>query len=117
MKLIKAVCNNKKKYLYLQLEVADTFFKRFKGLMGRSRLPLGQGMLLQPCNSIHMMFMRQSLDLVYIDKGNMIIKKVPNIRPWIGVSMCKKADAVIEMPVGSIEYYGYEVGNILTFIK
>jgi len=57
-----------------QLEIADTFLKRFLGLMGRKKIPAGQGLLILPCNSIHMMFMRFSIDAVYVDK-NFVMKK------------------------------------------
>ena len=29
-----------------QLEIADTFFKRFMGLMGRKKIPRGRGLLI-----------------------------------------------------------------------
>ncbi|MBR3458884.1 MAG: DUF192 domain-containing protein, partial [Selenomonadaceae bacterium] len=37
----------------LQVELADSFLSRFLGLMGRSALPAGQGLLLVPCSSVH----------------------------------------------------------------
>ena len=41
-----------------RVEVADTFFKRFKGLMGRKSIDDKAGMLFYGCSSIHSFFMR-----------------------------------------------------------
>ncbi|MBQ2136582.1 MAG: DUF192 domain-containing protein, partial [Selenomonas sp.] len=38
----------------IQLEYADTFWRRFCGLMFRKQLSKGQGLLLAPCNGVHM---------------------------------------------------------------
>lgn len=102
----------------LQIEVADSFLLRLRGLMLRSResLPLGKGMLIAPCSSIHMMFMRFPLDLVYIDKSYRILKTVSYVRPWLGFSACWQKDtwAVIELPKGSIAYYALKEGQVFT---
>ncbi|MBZ0252169.1 MAG: DUF192 domain-containing protein, partial [Candidatus Methylomirabilis sp.] len=37
---------------------AATFLSRFLGLMGRAGLPEGEALVIAPCNSIHMFFMR-----------------------------------------------------------
>lgn len=36
-----------------RLEVMDTFWKRFMGLMGRSDIPIGDAALFRKCSSIH----------------------------------------------------------------
>jgi len=36
-----------------------------KGLLGRRELPDGEGILLRPCASIHMFFMRFAIDAVF----------------------------------------------------
>ena len=58
----------------LKIKIANNFFKRFLGLMGKKKLPGGEGLLIAPCKSIHMCFMRFSIDAIFIDK-NFVIKK------------------------------------------
>ena len=96
----------KKKNPLLQIEVADSFFRRFLGLMGRKKLAQGTGLLIAPCNSIHMCFMRFQIDVVYLDKNYRVVKTAENIHPWIGFSCCLKAWAVIELPAGEIKRLG-----------
>ena len=95
----------------IELIIADSFLTRFAGLMFRQKLPVATGLLLAPCNSVHMCFMRFSIDVVYLDKDYKIIKVVKHLRPWIGISMCSKAWAALEMAAGEAERCGCEEGK------
>lgn len=101
--------------LELRVQVADNFLQRLRGLMLRSpaSLPLGTGLLIAPCNSIHMMFMRFAIDVVYLAEDYTVVKTVKNVRPWLGISACFKKGtwAVLELPIGSIAHYGLAVGK------
>lgn len=105
----------------LELLVADSFWRRFLGLMGRSAdyLPLGTGLLLAPCNSIHMLFMRFPIDVIYVDKSYRILKLVHGLSPWLGLSWCLKKGTwgVIECPVGTINKYNLAVGQQLQAVE
>ena len=59
---------------FLKVKIADTFFTRLAGLMFQKKLPQGTGLLLVPCNSVHMCFMRFSIDVIYLDKDYKIIE-------------------------------------------
>ena len=100
---------------FFQLEIADTFLKRFLGLMGRKKIPAGQGLLILPCNSIHMLFMRFSIDAVYIDKNYIVKKIVKNLTPFIGMSICAGAHAVIELAAGEAERLNFQIGSKINF--
>lgn len=97
----------------IEVLIADSFSTRFAGLMFRQKLPPATGLLLAPCNSVHMGFMRFAIDVVYLDKEYNIIKVVKNLKPWIGLSMCTKAWAVLEMTAGEAERCGCEAGKKL----
>ncbi len=89
--------------LCLRAEVADSFFKRFLGLMGRPDLPKGTGMVIYPCSSIHMMFMRFPIDAVFFDKKNQIVKIAHRLKPWTGFSIAYGAYGVLELPAGTLD--------------
>ena len=97
----------------ISLEIADTFLKRFCGLMLRKGLAENHGLYLAPCASIHMMFMRFAIDAVYVDKDFTIKKVVSHLRPWIGCSWCPGAPGVIELPSGTADAFGLAVGQQL----
>ena len=111
---IKSAANTQKKYPLLRLEVADNFVSRFCGLMLRKDIGEADGLLLSPCNSIHMCFMRFALDIVYLDNEGRVIRIVPHLRPWLGLSLCLKASAVIELPAGRAAKLGLTAGNRLS---
>ena len=52
--------------LSLEITQADTFLGRFLGLMGKKALPPFHGLLLIPCSSVHMCFMRFPIDVVLV---------------------------------------------------
>ena len=95
----------------LDIEIADSFFSRLRGLMGRSHLDKGKGLLLAPCNSIHMLFMRFAIDVVYLDKEFCIKKIARNVSPWIGMSFCFGAWGALELPSGEAERLNLRVGQ------
>lgn len=46
------------------LEVMNTFWKRFMGLMGRDDVPIGNSTLFRNYSSIHIFFMKIILDVI-----------------------------------------------------
>lgn len=96
---------------FLEILIADSFLTRLEGLMFRKKIPQTTGLLLIPCNSVHMCFMRFAIDVIYIDKDYKILKVVKNLKPWIGLSICSKAWATLELNAGAADYYGFEAGK------
>ena len=95
----------------LDVELADNFFGRLRGLMFRRQLPEGCGLLLAPCNSVHMLFMRFAIDVIYLDENFRIKKIVRNLRPWIGMSACFGAWGALELPKGDSDRLKLEIGQ------
>lgn len=95
----------------INCEIADTFFKRFLGLSFRKNLQPRHALWLMPCNSVHMCFMRFSIDVIYLDADNRIKKIVTNLKPWIGLSICIGAKSVLEMSAGEAEKLNLKVGQ------
>jgi uncharacterized protein len=95
----------------LRAEVADTFWSRLRGLMGRKNIPADYGLLLLPCNSVHMCFMRFAIDVIYLDKEWKILKIVRGLPPWCGLSFCYGAAAVLEVAAGAARCHGYRKGE------
>lgn len=80
--------------------IADTFFRRFRGLMLRKSLNPGEGLLLQNCSSIHCCFMRFSIDVVYLSE-EMDVVKIETVKPWRIGSFVPGAAHVLEMEEGA----------------
>src|SRR5205807_9982181 len=80
-------------------ELADGPLSRMRGLLGRSGLPNGEGMLLSPAPSIHTAFMRFPIDAVFLDRELQVLGIVEQLRPW-RVASKRKARAVLELAAG-----------------
>ena len=82
------------------VECAEFFWERMRGLLGRSSLGEGRAMYLAPCGSIHTFFMRFSIDLVFLSKQMTVKRIVRGVRPNRIVSGGCKAWSVLEMESG-----------------
>jgi uncharacterized membrane protein (UPF0127 family) len=85
----------------VRCRVSDSFWSRFMGLMGKPGLPSGEGLLIRPCNSIHMFFMRFSIDALFLDRDYSIVKLVRNLTPGAIVGTVPGACQVLEIASGS----------------
>jgi len=81
--------------------------------MCRKVLLPGSGLIIVPCNSIHMFFMRFPLDIIFIDKSDTVVFLIENIKPWRFSRIVRKAHSVIELPAGIIHESRTEIGDIL----
>jgi uncharacterized protein len=88
-------------------EVADTFLSRGKGLLGRRALDPGEGVLIKPCSSIHMFFMRFPIDAVFLDRDMRVLKVVSDLKPW-RMAAKRGAKAVLEFGAGEAARVGLE---------
>jgi uncharacterized membrane protein (UPF0127 family)/CheY-like chemotaxis protein len=90
--------------------VADRALRRMRGLLGRSSLTPGEGMVLRPGWSIHTAFMRFPIDAVFLDADQVVIKIAHEVGPWRTVS-CRGAREVVELAAGECRRRGLEVGD------
>ncbi|MDD2689300.1 MAG: DUF192 domain-containing protein [Candidatus Omnitrophica bacterium] len=95
---------NKSKAVSLASEVivADKTFSRLRGLLGRDSLNRGEALIIKPCNSIHTFFMRFPIDVLFIGKGNKVIKAISGIKPFRLSGIYINACFAIELPSGVI---------------
>lgn len=99
----------------LTVHLATTFWQRFRGLMLRRPLPPATALLIAPCNSIHMCFMRFAIDAIYLDKQGKILKITRYLRPWLSLSACWHAHSVLEMTAGQADVLGLKVGQVFDY--
>ena len=88
------ICKNAK--------TAITVKTRLLGLMFTADLPVNEGLLLKPCNSIHTFFMKYNLDVIFLDSKFRVVKVIYNMKPWRISWMYFKANQVLEMKAGNL---------------
>ncbi|MEG6612971.1 DUF192 domain-containing protein [Pseudoclostridium thermosuccinogenes] len=113
MKIINAT---KQQVICTEISIADTFMRRFLGLMGKKEIPPGKGLIITPCNSIHTFFMRMPLDIIFIDKSNIALHVIENLQPWRISPVILNARSVIEVPSGTVKKTGTTQGDRLEIV-
>lgn len=94
--------------------VADTMFRRLRGLLGQRSLEPGEGIVLRPGWSIHTAFLVFSIDVAFVDADQVVLKVVRNLKPF-RASVCRGARDVVELAAGEAERRGLRPGDRLTW--
>jgi uncharacterized protein len=92
--------------------VADTPLTRLRGLLGRSGLRSGEGLLIRPTSAIHTCFMRFPVDAVFLDRDFVVLRAVNDLRAW-RIAACRGSRAVLELGAGEISRRGIRPGDRL----
>ena len=110
----------------VHVELANTEAERAYGLMGRTSLPEGRGMLFihdRPDQYAYWMYhCKIGLDIVWMDANHRIVELSPDTPPCRGkATTCPSYGGhtaslyVLELPVGSIKAHSLTVGQIVNF--
>jgi uncharacterized membrane protein (UPF0127 family) len=91
-------------------DIASSPWARMRGLLGRSSLDPDEGMLFPHTGSIHMFFMRFSIDAVFCDRDLRVVKVVRGLPPW-RTAAARGAKVVIELADGAAS--GIDAGDNL----
>jgi uncharacterized protein len=94
--------------------VADTAFRRLRGLLGRRELTPGDGIVLRPGWSIHTAFMLFPIDVAFVDADQVVVKLVENLKPF-RASVCRGARDVVELAAGEARRRGLKAGDRLAW--
>jgi uncharacterized membrane protein (UPF0127 family) len=103
-----------------RVEAGESFWARFRGLMGRRSLAPHDGLWLPHASSIHMLFMRFPIDCAFLSKpepggARRVVAVRRGLPAWRGVVWwARGADGVVELPVGALAGSGTEVGDLVT---
>jgi len=99
----------------LRVALANGFLTRLRGLMLAPPLAPDAGLLLTRCASVHCAFMRQAIDVVYLDAAGAVVKCVPRVKPWRASAADPRSGArhTLELAAGAIERLGIQPGDRL----
>ncbi len=104
---------SKNTILAREVIVADRFFVRLKGLLGRDSLDEQEALIIKPANSIHTFFMHFAIDVVFVDKKNKIAGLRENLKPFRLTPIFPKSALVIELPAYTIQKTQTQIGDIV----
>ncbi|MGH7572519.1 MAG: DUF192 domain-containing protein [Gemmatimonadota bacterium] len=113
MKTLQVVNQTRECELGEQVWLADSWWPRLRGLIGR-RLEAGQGLVLAPCKAVHMHGMKQALDVAFVDGSGAVVAVYPDLAPGRRTRFHKPARKAIELPPGTLAQTGTQVGDVLS---
>lgn len=92
--------------------VARSLWLRTRGLLGRPRLPVRMGLLIERCSSVHTVGMMYPIDVVFLTLDFRVLRVVPSMRPT-RATWCPHACYTLEMGGGEAEAAGVRAGELL----
>ena len=96
--------------------LADKPHTRLRGIMGWKSMRRGEGMLIRPTFSIHTMFVRFPIDVVFLDRDMTVVSIAHDLKPW-RFAAARKAKSVLELAGGECRRIGLERGDRLGWAR
>ena len=98
-----------------RIELADSWWGRFRGFLGREQPRKGEGILLVPCSAVHTYGMRFDIDLVFLCPAGEVLAVREQVEPGKTSGRVPGARYVLELPAGTIRATGTSVGDTFSW--
>lgn len=95
-------------------KLATTYGERRRGLVGRTSLEEGEGLVIRPCKGVHSFGMKFPIDVAYVSKDGEILHTISPLHPNRIGPLILRAAWVLELPQGALCRTGTCPGDILT---
>jgi uncharacterized membrane protein (UPF0127 family) len=114
----KYICvynKTRERFVAAQAKVADGYFSRLVGLLGTTRrwARPGNGLWIVPSHGVHTIGMLYALDLVFLNRDQVVVHVEEYVRPFRISKVTFKAESVLELPDQTIFRTETRVGDQL----
>lgn len=113
---MKALNTRNRKILADDVELAVRVTERMKGLLGRTQFIKGKSLWIKPCKSIHTIGMRFPIDIIFLDRNNIIINIKHHFLPNRMSTLFLNSASVLELPSGTLMTTDTRVGDQIEFV-
>ena len=94
---------------------AVRLWDRTRGMIGRDFGEAFDAMVFSACNAIHTFFMKIPLDVIFLNRDNVVVAVRRGLRPWYPCILAWRSCTVVELPAGAIDSSATEIGDRLIF--
>ena len=115
MRLVQVINTDRGIELGCRIGLADGWLSRLRGLLGRPEPQPGEGLLLVPCRSVHMIGMRYPIDVAFLGPDRRVLSVHPRLRPGAHTAGSSGARYALELPTGTLAATGTVPGNRLNW--
>lgn len=91
--------------------VADTIKERVTGLLNRTSLDDGEGLIIPGCKRVHSVGMKFPIEVIFLSDDGQVLRC--GVLPPGGFAGAAQSDVVIELPLGTIAKSGTLPGDYL----
>jgi uncharacterized membrane protein (UPF0127 family) len=98
--------------VFEKCKIADAFFSRLKGLIGKKNIDSDSAVVFYKTSSIHTCFMSFVIDVIFLDAAMRVVKIYHNLKPW-RAAFCLPSHSAIECLGGMALKKGIKVGDQL----
>jgi uncharacterized membrane protein (UPF0127 family) len=98
-----------------RVAVADTWWLRLWGLLGRAALRPGEGLMLTPCRAVHMYGVRYPIDVAFVDRRGIVLSTYSTLAPGARTRWHGAAISALELPAGTLELSGTLEGDAIVW--
>ncbi len=109
--------NSGAELLIENFEIAESLWRRGKGLLGRAQLAADHALWIKYNNNIHTFFMKFPIDCIFISRKMEIVKIKKSVPAFRLVGPYWKAQSVIEAPAGFAESKNLQEGDQLYVVS
>jgi uncharacterized protein len=100
-----------------RVTLANTFWTRLRGLIGRRRLAPTEALWLRPCNGVHTFWMLFAIDVIFLDRELRVVKLIENLRPFRATLPHGQTRSVLELPAHTIAQTALKIGDRLRPVR
>ena len=100
-------------FIATEVELANTYWTRLIGLLGRTRrwARAGRGLWIVPSCGVHTIGMLFPIDLIFLNPHKEVVHVEEHVRPFRISKVCLKASSVLELPTHTVFRTGTRVGD------
>ena len=95
--------------------LADRFWLRARGLLGRPPLTEGDGLILSPCKAIHTWGMSYPIDVAFLDRQGQVVASYEGVGPNRRTAWHAAAHCALELPAGMLSRGAVAVGDRISW--
>jgi len=102
-------------FVATEARVANGYFTRLVGLLGKTRrwAKPGRGLWIIPSHGVHTIGMLFALDLVFLDRNLVVVHVEEHVRPFRISKVSLKTASILELPPHTVFRSGTRVGDRL----
>lgn len=117
MRTVKVVNESRGNVLGERVWLADGWWSRLRGLLGRGPLDPGMGMLIVPSRAVHMYGMRYPIDVAFLDDEAEVVTMYRGLAPGTRTRWHTEAKMALELPEGTLAASDTHPGDRLTWTE